>query len=90
MIVLGLLELVYGLFLILTAPISLPSLPEPAVFVITSVIGYIETGLQILACYVNLDFLLILFGLVVAVDAGLLIYKFVMWVLRKIPMLGIS
>ena len=31
-----------------------------------------------------------LFGIVVAIEVGIKIYHFVMWVLKKIPMLGVS
>ena len=90
MIVEGLLYLVYGLFALLTSPISIPRFDEAWYFVFFNILEYLNTGLQLLSCYVNLDFMLILFGVVVSVDVGVMLYKFVMWVLRKIPMLGIS
>ena len=51
---------------------------------------YLQTGLQILAVYTHLEYLLVLIGIVVLIDAAMLIYHFVMWVLKKIPMLGIE
>lgn len=90
MIVMGLMDLVYNLFALLTAAINIPSLPESISTVMDMVLGALSTGLGLLACYCHLDYLLVLWGILIAVDAGLLIYKFVMWILRKIPMLGLS
>lgn len=48
------------------------------------------TGAGILANYTPLGYFMILFGVILAIDAGLVIYHFVMWIIRKIPMVGIS
>lgn len=90
MIVQGLMDLVYNLFSLLTAAINIPSLPEGVSGILEVLTGAISTGLGLLACYCHLDYLLLLFGLIIAVDAGLMIYRFVMWILKKIPMLGIG
>lgn len=70
--------------------INIPDLPD-------SVYGYIEDGFQyivagagILANYTPLAYLMTLFGVLLAVDAGILVYHFIMWVIRKIPMAGMS
>lgn len=90
MIVKALMDLVYNLFALLTAAINIPSLPEGIADVLEILTGAISSGLGILACYCHLDYLLVLFGLIIAVDAGLMIYRFIMWILKKIPMLGIG
>jgi len=90
MIVQALMDLVYGLFSLLTSPINIPSLPDGVASVLSMLTDALGTGLGLLACYTHLGYLITLFGLIVAVDAGLMIYKFVMWILRKIPMFGIS
>ena len=90
MIIEALMQVVYKIFEILTLPIQIPALPEEINGVIDTVVGYLEMGLGILANYTDLGYLLILFGLVISVDVGVMLYKFVMWVLRKIPMLGMS
>lgn len=90
MIIEALLNVVYAILSLLTAPINIPSLPEGVQTFIQEAIQYIRMGIALLANWTDLDYLLVLFGLVVAVDVGLLVYKAVMWFLRKIPMLGIK
>ena len=90
MIVKALLDLVYLLFDLWSLPIDLPSMPENVSQILSSTLEYVKTGLALLANWTDLGYLLILFGVVVLVDAGVHIYNFVMWVLRKIPALGIN
>lgn len=90
MIVEALLNLIYGVFSVLTAPINIPDLPAEVSGVISTAVEYIGTGIGVLSNYVNLPYLLTLFGVVVAVEAGILIYKLVMFFVKKIPMLGVE
>ena len=90
MIVKALLDLVYFLFELFTAPISIPPMPEGVSEVISSTLEYIQTGLALLGNWTDLGYLLVLFGLVIVIDSGIHIYNFVMWILRKIPVAGIS
>lgn len=90
MIVNALIDLLYGLIDWITSGLNIPELPPEVMTVAAQVTQYLVAGLKILANYTHLDYLLVLFGVVVAVDAGMLVYKFIMWIIRKIPMLGIS
>lgn len=90
MIIESLMNLLLKLFGMLTSAINIPTLPDSVSTFMTDALSYIKTGLQLLAVYTNLEYLLILFGLIIAIDIGIAVYHFVMWVLRKIPMLGIS
>lgn len=90
MIVEALLDVVYSIMSILTAPIEIPGMPEGVQQFIYSALEYITLGIRILGNYVDLNYLLVLFGVILAIDIGLLLYKLVMWILRKIPMLGVS
>lgn len=90
MIIKALMDMIYNLFALLTTPINIPSLPEGVSEMITGSLEYIRTGLALLANWTDLGYLLTLFGIVMAVDVGILLYKLVMWVLAKIPMLGIK
>lgn len=90
MIIKSLLNLLYNVFSALTSAISIPSLPENIETTLNAFLSDVEFGLQILANYTHLKYLLSLFGIVVAIEVGISIYHFVMWVLKKIPMLGIS
>lgn len=90
MIIKSLLNLLYNVFSSLTSAISIPSMPADIESYFNYFLSYINLGLQILANYTPLKYLLTLFGIVVAIEVGTAIYHFVMWVLKKIPMLGIS
>lgn len=90
MIIEVLMNLVYYLFEFLTLPISIPGLPEGVRDVITGALDFISVGVALLANYCDIGYLVTLFGVILAVDAGMLVYKFVMWVIKKIPMIGIE
>ena len=90
MIIEALMQVVFVLFELLTSPISIPSLPDQVHNFLNSAMVYLEIGVGILSNYVDITYLGILVGVVLSVDAGLLIYKLVMWIIRKIPMLGIE
>lgn len=90
MIIEAILTVIYNVFRLLTAPINIPSMPSGVQSVMADFLEWVQVGLQIVATYTHEGYLLTLFGIVVAVDVGIMLYKFVMWVLKKIPMLGIS
>lgn len=69
---------------------KIPSLPSEVTGYIDTLFGYLETGASILANYTPLSYLLVLFGIILAVDVAIQIYHFVMWIIRKIPLLGMS
>lgn len=69
---------------------NIPKLPEQVEPYIDTMFDYLVAGAGILANYTPLDYLLILFSVLLAVDAAILIYHFVMWILKKIPMLSMS
>lgn len=88
MITSAFLSLVYGFINILTLPINLPNFSNAILAMLEEVIEYMQAGVGILANYTDFGYLLSLFGIVLAIDVGIKLYKFVMWVLRKIPVLG--
>lgn len=78
-------DIVYGLVWLLTAPMNIPSLPDGVNGVLETSLEYIGTGIGIIGAYIDIGYLLALFGVIIAIDAGLLLYKLVMWVIKKIP-----
>lgn len=90
MIIELLLDVVYALIYALTLPINIPGLPSEVHTYIDTLIQYIGTGIGILSNYCHLSYLLVLFGIVIAVDVGIWLYKIVMFFIRKIPMANIS
>lgn len=89
MIIEMLLNAIYGIMNTLLV-IELPKMPSQAMEYINTAFDYISAGAGLLANYVYLDYLLVLFFLLVAVDGGIMVYHFVMWIIKKIPMLGMS
>lgn len=90
MIIELILDALFAVFNILTTPINIPSFPDSATEVIDSAMEYITAGGGILANYVNLTYLFTLFSIILAIDVGVALYHFVMWVIRKIPMANMS
>lgn len=90
MIIEALMNVVYALFELLTLPISIPGLPEGVRDVVAGALDFISVGVALLANYCDIGYLVTLFGVILAVDAGMLIYKLVMWIIKKIPMIGIQ
>lgn len=89
MIIQLLLTLIYNIFNLLLV-IEIPSLPDAVQTYINSLFDYLVAGASILANYTPLGYLLTLFGIIVAIDIGINVYKFIMWILKKIPMIGVS
>ena len=90
MIIELLLDALYNIFSLLTSPINIPPLPDGVHSILSQAFEYISAGVGILANYTDFGYLLILFGVIVAIDVGVAVYHFVMWILRKIPMISVS
>lgn len=90
MIIKLLLDALYAVFSVLTLPINIPDMPSDAMQYVTQFFDYLVMGAGILANYTPFTYLMILFGVILAVDVGIMLYHFVMWVIRKIPMAGMS
>lgn len=90
MIVMLFLSGLFALFSALTTPIQMPSLPDSVMEYSYTLAEYIGTGASILSVYTDLTYILVLFGIIVAADVSVMLYKFVMWVIRKIPLANIS
>lgn len=90
MIVEGLLHLIYWLLSLLLAPITIESLPEGVSDAVSWATTYISQGLSILAAFTHLGYLLTLFSFVIIIDISMILYKFIRWLLRKIPMVEID
>lgn len=69
---------------------NIPKLPDGVMEYVDTAFDYMATGAGILANYTPLGYLLTLFGVLLAVDVAIVLYHLVMWILRKIPMAGIS
>lgn len=77
------LEWILGVF-------DIPDMPPELETVLDTFTGYLTMGIALLQNYTHMDYLLALFAIVVAFDVCVGAYHVIMWVLRKIPMFGIS
>jgi hypothetical protein len=90
MIIQALLSLVKGLLLLLLLPFHIPSLPSNVETVLASVASYLSAGLGIFATFAHLHYILVLFWAAVGIEAAFLVYKFILWIIRKIPAVSIE
>lgn len=90
MLVEALMGMMYTVLDWLTAIFDIPGMPDGVSTAMQTVLDYMTMGLTYVANFTHLDYLLALFGIILAFDIGVFGYKVVMWVLRKIPMLGIK
>lgn len=88
------LESVFNLFSsaikLIFAWIQLPDLPPEVESYIAIMFDYIEGGIGFLFLVFNMDLVKVLLPLVIAVANFDKVYKLVLFVLRKIPFLGIK
>ena len=89
MIIETLLNAVYSLMSLLLV-IEIPDLPSQVYDFIDQAFSYITSGAGIVANYTPFDYLMTLFFVLIAIDAGIMVYHFVMWIIKKIPMLGVK
>ena len=87
-IIKALLSLITGLISMI--PFSIPSLPSQVGDVFHTLLGYLNDGIGFLSNFVHMEYIGVLFGIFVGIEAALLVYKFVMWIIKKIPMLGVQ
>ena len=90
MILEGLLTVIQKLLEVLLAPIQIPDLPPSVQDIITQAMTYLLDGLGIFAAFTHYQFLMALLAIVIIIEAAMLIYKFVLWILKKIPAAGIE
>lgn len=70
--------------------IDIPAAPEQVSTVIDQMIGYLQSGIGLLYIFFNMDLVKIMIPFVLIVANFEEVYKLVMFVLRKIPFLGIG
>ena len=90
MIIKGLLDLFYQFVSLLTKPIAIPQLSEDIISTFNTFTEYLVNGVHILANYTHIQYLMALLGIIIAVDIGVALYEFVIFILKKIPFIGIS
>lgn len=90
MIIQALLNVVKFLINIIFGWVHLPAVPDQIVLVVDRVFLYVKSGLGILWLFVPYELVKVMIPLVVAVVNFDKLYSFAVWVLKKIPVLGIE
>ena len=90
MIIELLINLIYVVFSALTLVIKVPGMPVKVIEIMATVVDYITSGIAVVSNFIDMSYVLILFSLVAIVDVAVMLYHVIMWVLRKIPILGIE
>lgn len=88
MIIKALLELIMGLINLI--PFSIPSLPDNFSSFIEQFKDILQGGVNFISTILPYDYLVVLLEIFIAIELALCVYKFVMWVIRKIPMANIK
>lgn len=90
MLIQTVLNLIAGLFRLLLLPFRVANISNDLQAKILLVIDYLADGAAVVQSYTDFSFLLFLLGFCVTVEVLDNGYHFVMWILRKIPFLGID
>lgn len=90
MIVKFILELIYNLILIVFSSVAFPGLPDVISSVLNKLIVYINSAIGIFFLFVDFDVLSVLFPIAILLIYSDNIYKATIWVLKKIPFLGMQ
>lgn len=82
-------QLVVSFVQLLLSGISMLDLPDEALDVLADIYTALEQGAAVLAAYTHFDYLCALLSVVISLNVVLGTYHFIMWVLRKVPFLGV-
>lgn len=90
MILEAIFELVFMLLNIIFAPIQLPGLPSEVQTIVDQVIGYIVGAVDLLGFFLDWNMVKILIPIVIIIVNLDKIWHLIMFILRKIPFLGMQ
>ena len=79
-----------SLVLSVTSFINIPDIPEDVLTNLETFKTAIVNGYGLLSNYLNMPLVIGLLGTIVVIDVVTHAYFFIMWILRKIPVLNIS
>lgn len=90
MIIESLLNMIVGLVKILLGWINLPGTPDKVKAALDYLLQCISDGIGFIGIVVDLQFLKIVIPLVLVISNFDKVYKFTMWIVKKIPFLGMQ
>ena len=89
MIIEDLLNLVYSILNLIFKPILIPGFPSDFLSSIEEYFGYLDMARGLIGVFIPINitpYIVIILGILVLREA----YPFIMWILRKVPILGIK
>lgn len=90
MIIKGILELFFSLLQIVFSPIALPQLPAKASSYLDQFIDWILGGYNVIGMFIDLGMVKTLIPIVVVIANLDKVWSFIMFILRKIPFIGVE
>lgn len=90
MLIETLLNVIMAFLRLLFLPIQIENLPETVASTIQLFLVYMADGVAIVAAYTHFSYLLVLLGIVVVIDLVYTVYIVLMWIIKKIPFLGVQ
>lgn len=92
MIITAALNVIYTVLSVLLV-FSLPELPASVISVANTAVDYVTAGVNVIHLFIGntaMGVLALCFKLVILFNAAYFLYSVVMWVLRKVPFLGLK
>ena len=71
-------------------PFNIPNFPASVSTYLDTFKGYLQDGIGFIKFFLPWDYVILLLKIILSIVLALEIYKFVMWVVRKIPMLNVK
>ena len=91
MIINALLTLVYNIFSVIFSPIHIPSFDADSISAVDNVLTMIfDDSEAIIGLFVPWSVVHIILPIIIALSLALPVYHLVMWIIKKIPFLGVS
>lgn len=90
MIISGLLDLIYDLLELVLSPFSLPALPDGIQDIFDTVLEYLTGSVGLLCVFVRPTTLQVLIPAVIIVINAEHIWNGILWILKKLPFVGIE
>lgn len=90
MIIKGLFNLVYTLLSVVLTPFSLPALPEGIQTIYNQIVSYMTGAVGLLCVFVRPTTLQLLIPAVIIVINAEHIWDGILWILKKLPFVGIE
>lgn len=85
-----LLDVIYKIISTVLSVINLPDIPDAAVSYLNSFKELLVEGVHLLGAYIDLSYIKTLLIIFVTIVLAEELYHLVMWIIKKIPMLGIE